>query len=92
MATRRIEVELIGSSKSLSAALGRGSAELTGFQRSADRVGRTLTTTGRTLSRNLTLPIVAVGAASVKMALDYDTAINHVQALTGASAKQTKAC
>jgi TP901 family phage tail tape measure protein len=90
MASRRIEVEIIGSSKSLQAAIGRSSASLTGFQRSADRLGRGLTTTGRTLTRNVTLPIVAVGAASVKMALDYDTAINHVQALTGASQKQTK--
>jgi TP901 family phage tail tape measure protein len=83
-------VEIIGSSKSLQAALGRSSASLTGFSAKADRVGRGLTTTGRTLTRNMTLPIVAAGAAATKMALDFDTAMNHVQALTGASAAQTK--
>jgi TP901 family phage tail tape measure protein len=90
MASRRIEVEIIGSSKSLQAALGRSSASLTGFAGKADRLGSRLSGTGRTLSRNVTLPIIAVGAAATKMALDYDTAINHVQALTGASAKQTQ--
>jgi TP901 family phage tail tape measure protein len=91
VASRRIEVEIIGSSKSLQAALGRGSASLTGFAGTADRLGSRLTGVGRTLTRNVTLPIAAIGAASVKMALDYDTAINHVQALTGASQKQTAA-
>jgi TP901 family phage tail tape measure protein len=91
MASRRIEVEIIGSSKSLQAALGRSSASLTGFQAKTQRLSRGLSTTGRTLSRYVTLPVLAAGAAATKMALDYDTAINHVQALTGASAKQTKA-
>lgn len=91
MPSRRIEVEIIGSDASLTRALGRSSAQLTGFAKTADRVGGSMARTGRMLTRNVSLPIAAVGAIATKMAMDYDTAINHVQALTGASAKQTKA-
>jgi TP901 family phage tail tape measure protein len=89
--SRRIEVEIIGDARSLKAALGTSAAGLQTFEARANRLGRTLTTTGRTMTRNITLPILGIAAASTKMALDYDRAINHVQALTGASAKQTKA-
>lgn len=89
--SRRIEVEIIGDARSLKAALGTGAAGLNTFEAKANRLGRTLTNTGRTMTRNVTLPVLGLAAASTKMALDYDRAMNHVQALTGASAKQTKA-
>lgn len=91
MPARKIEVVIVGDSRSLQAALGKSSAQLTGFARTANKLGNQMTTTGRTLTRNVTLPIAALGAVATKMAFDYDTAITHVQALTGASAKQTQA-
>jgi TP901 family phage tail tape measure protein len=90
MASRRIEVEILGSSKSLQAALGRSSVAMSGWASRMQSAGSRLQTVGRNLTRNLTLPIVGVGVVAGKMALDYDTAINHVQALTGASMKQTR--
>jgi len=91
VASRRIEVEIIGDARSLKAALGSSAAGLSTFEKRADRLGRSLTGIGRTMTRNVTLPVAGLGAVATKMALDYDTAMNHVQALTGASAKQTKA-
>lgn len=90
MASRRIEVEIIGSPASLKAALGASEAGLSDFEKRTKALSRSMISTGRTMSRNVTLPIVAAGAASIKFAMNYDTAITHVQALTGASAKQTE--
>jgi TP901 family phage tail tape measure protein len=48
------------------------------FGSSTSRVGQSLTT-------NLTLPIVAVGGAAVKMGLDFDTSLRRIVALAGVS-------
>lgn len=47
-----------------------------------DRVGKTMTT-------HLTLPIVAAGAASIKLAMDFNQTMGQVQGLAGATKKQT---
>ncbi len=44
---------------------------------------------GRQLMYNLTLPIVGLGAASVKSALDFDKSMRQVAAIVGTSASQT---
>jgi TP901 family phage tail tape measure protein len=48
-------------------------------------LGRTMQNTGRNLTRNLTLPILAIGAASTKLALDFDTSMTKIQTLVGLS-------
>ena len=44
--------------------------------------------TGRTLNRGLTLPVLAIGAASAKMGLEFEGAMTEIRALVGASDKQ----
>jgi len=46
-------------------------------------VGQSLSTMGMQLTRMVTLPILAVGVASVKMGLDLDTALRKVSTLFG---------
>jgi len=53
----------------------------------ADKMGAA----GRTLTRNLTLPIVGAGIAAGKLAYDFNTSLTRVNALVGVSAKQTNA-
>lgn len=48
-------------------------------------VGRGVTTVGTTLTRTVTAPIVAIGAAAVKTTADFDTSMSKVQALSGAT-------
>src|SRR5690242_3940934 len=43
---------------------------------------------GQSMTRNLTLPIVAAGAAATKYTYDFDQSLNHIQALVGANTKQ----
>jgi TP901 family phage tail tape measure protein len=53
-----------------------------------NNVARAATASGKALSTYVTLPVLAVGAASVKMAVDFNTAMTRVHALTGANAAQ----
>lgn len=45
-------------------------------------------TTGGLLSRNVTLPIVGVGAAAVKTATDFETGMSEVKAISGATGSE----
>jgi len=47
-------------------------------------------TVGRTLSRTVTAPILAIGAASVYAETQFETAIAKIQALSGVSKNQTQ--
>jgi TP901 family phage tail tape measure protein len=86
--TRELRVVITGDAKSLSAALGRSKAELTGFGSSADRIASKLTRAGATMTHNVTLPIVAAGAAAVKFDLDFEQSLNHIQSLVGANSRE----
>lgn len=54
------------------------------------KAGQKMTSVGRTMTRNVSLPIAAVGAASVKMALDFESSMTNIRALVGASDSQMK--
>lgn len=54
------------------------------FSRSAGKLKQV----GASLTRNVTLPLVAVGAVSVKVAADFDASLSKIQGLVGASAQQ----
>ena len=63
-------------------------ANLTAGERRIQKFSKKTEQTGRTMSRNLTLPIVAATAASAKMALEFDHQFALIGGLVGASAKQ----
>lgn len=47
--------------------------------------GSMLTSAGSTLTTHVTLPLVGIGAASVKTAADFESSMSNVQALSGAT-------
>lgn len=47
--------------------------------------GQMLTSAGSTLTTHVTLPLVGIGAASVKTAADFESSMSNVQALSGAT-------
>lgn len=51
-------------------------------------LGSSMTTTGATLTKAVTLPIVGVGAAAVKMASDFETSMAKVSTIAGASKQE----
>jgi TP901 family phage tail tape measure protein len=62
----------------------------TGVGRGINRVGNQLTRSGRVLTRGITIPLAAAGAASIKMALDFETSIQRVGSLTEANRGQVQ--
>lgn len=68
--------------------------EMTGFAtgvgKGLNRIGNQITRSSRVLTRGITIPVAAAGAASIKMALDFETSIQRVGALTEASQSQVK--
>lgn len=56
----------------------------TGFQ----KVGTKAQSVGGALTRGITTPLVAVGAASVKVAVDFDHQMSRVKAISGATGGQ----
>lgn len=62
----------------------------TGVGKGINRIGNQLTRTGRVLTRGITIPVALAGAASVKMALDYENSIKRVASLTEASQQQVQ--
>lgn len=54
----------------------------------SEAMGKQLQKTGAAMTRNLTLPIVAIGAAAVKTFADFDKVMTNFEARTGATAQQ----
>lgn len=48
-------------------------------------VGKAVTSVGKTMTTHLTAPIVAMGAAAVKVTADFDTSMSKVAAVSGAT-------
>lgn len=82
MASRTLKVEIIGNADSLSAALGRASGVTEAFGARMQSLGGSLKSVGSTLTRDVTLPIVAIGGLSAKAAIDFQNAMEliHTQA------------
>ena len=47
-----------------------------------------MTTVGSTLTKSVTLPLVGIGTAAVKVAADFQAGMSNVQAISGASAAE----
>lgn len=71
-------------SKGLKAAQG----QLAGAGKSFSAVGAGATSAGKSLTKNVTAPLAAVGAASVYTAVQFDDSMRKVKALTGATGNE----
>ena len=54
-------------------------------------LGGTLTSYGSMLTKNVSLPLIGIGAAAVKVASDFEAGMSEVQALTGATGTEFEA-
>ena len=52
-----------------------------------ENVGNKMSSVGSSLTRNVTMPIVAIGTAAVKTTADFDEAMSQVAAVSGATGK-----
>lgn len=49
--------------------------------------GKTLTSVGTTLTKNVTVPLLGIGAAGLKVATDFEKGMSEVKAISGATGK-----
>lgn len=52
------------------------------------RVGAATEQVGQTMTRAVTLPVIAAGAAATKLAVDFDTSMSRMQGLAGVTADE----
>jgi TP901 family phage tail tape measure protein len=84
MAQQKLGIEITGNAAGLTAALNTASGKLKAF-------GSKMQSVGGGLSRSLTLPLVAAGLASVKMAFDFDKSMTQIKALVGVAGDEVDA-
>lgn len=86
-----VRLVFIGDDKQLTAALGRvtrnAAATNTALQKMT-KTGADMTRVGRSMTLGVTLPVVAAGAAAVKLSTDFEESMTHIQSLVGVSKKQ----
>ncbi|AQT85697.1 putative phage tail tape measure protein [Paenibacillus larvae subsp. larvae] len=61
--------------------------EMKKLTKDTETIGKKFTGVGKALTAGLTVPIVALGAASVKMGMDFEAGMSTVKAITGATGK-----
>jgi TP901 family phage tail tape measure protein len=81
---RALVVNFLGNTAGLEAALKRASTQLNGFQ----TAGAGMQSLGQSMTRNLTVPILAVGGAAVKMAVDFQSSTERLRTQAGATQHQ----
>lgn len=82
--SRTLTVTFIGNTAGLEDAFKRTTAGVTGLEAASKR----MTSSGSSMTRAFTVPIVALGAASAKMAMDFQQSMTTLQTQAGASKKQ----
>lgn len=60
------------------------------INRTLGRMGKNMSAAGRSMTRNITMPLGLAGAASVKMAVDFQSSLTKIQTLVGATADQVR--
>src|SRR5690625_129593 len=68
--------------------LEQAQGRLNNIGKSMENVGKRMQGVGKRMSTWVTAPIVGIGAASLKMAGDFEMAMNQVAALSGATGDQ----
>ena len=84
MGEKKLSVKLLLNDKEFQTGLRKNSKRL-------KDLGKSMQETGRNLSVNFTLPILAAGAASVKMASDYEESLNKTRVAFGESSASVEA-
>ena len=83
----QIVLDFAAIQRGVQAAVG----QLRAFETQAKQIGQSLQRVGDDLTRNVTLPLVAVGTASAKMSMDFEASMQQIVGLVGESQQQVNA-
>ena len=83
----QLVIEIIGRTSGIQRSLRQTDAQVAKLSsqvgRASARMSTNLITTGRVLTTHLTLPIIAAGAAAIKLAADFDDSMTKIISLVG---------
>jgi len=79
-ATVKIEIRLID----------KATGGLNKLSKSAKSLSTNMTSLGKSMTRNVSLPLLAIGTAGIKMAVDLDKSMRNIQAFGGQTEEQIK--
>lgn len=85
----KVEVEITGDADGLKKASGQAEKALSGIEDAAGKAGKgldqSLGAAGKKLTGAVTVPLLAVGAAAVATAVDFDNTFGQIEGLVGIS-------
>lgn len=84
MAQQKLGIEITGNAQGLTNAISTAEGKLKAF-------GSKLQSVGGSLTRSLTLPLVAAGGAATKMAFDFDKSMTMIKSLVGVAGDEVDA-
>jgi TP901 family phage tail tape measure protein len=84
MAQQKLGIEITGNAQGLTNAISTAEGKLKSF-------GSKLQSVGGSLTRSLTLPLVAIGGAATKMAFDFDKSMTQIKSLVGIAGDEVDA-
>lgn len=84
MAQQDLRVNIKGDASGLTNALGRAEGRMKSF-------GSKMKSVGSSLQTRLALPLLAIGGAATKMALDFDTSMTKIKSLVGIAGDEVDA-
>ena len=84
MAQQKLGIEITGNAEGLTNAISTAEGKLKSF-------GSKLQSVGGSLTRSLTLPLVAIGGAATKMAFDFDKSMTQIKSLVGIAGDEVDA-
>jgi hypothetical protein len=67
------------------------SSQMQNAERSVQQFGKKMTSVGKSLSAGISLPLIGIGALSVKTFADFEQSLAKVQAVSGATGQQMQA-
>ena len=88
--TKELKVKISADANGLKGALNGISNDISKVGKDFEglkKLGEGVSNIGKKLTMGLTLPIVGMGTASAKTAMDFESAMNEVSAISGATGK-----
>lgn len=82
---RSLIVRVGADTKEFSTAMKNVSKDLNGIGRNINKTGKSLSKAGTAMTRNVTLPVMALGTVSAKAAIDFESAFAGVRKTVDAS-------
>lgn len=81
--TRNLRVIITADSAQAKAAMASMAAQTTALGSNIESLGKSMTSVGKSMTTYMTLPIVGLGAAAVKMAVDFQQQMTYVRTQAG---------